>query len=221
MIEYLCREDQAKLRDVLAEIPELVENLAAAIAKPYEAINYQPRVSTGDRPAPLPYDPSAEDASKYLYAELERWVEWLAAERNLETQIGRWTTPRLARWLTANMNTLATTEGSEPAYANISTEVKAAKRATGRQERAKQHRPDAAQSAEVRAMELSPSGIATAARELGHLGKGLTRTRVNNLRARGHITPLRTVPNGKKTIPIYAFGDVLDAHLTTEQRTAV
>lgn len=222
MIEYLYREDQAKLEGLLHEVQgQLVEDLAAAIAKPYEAISFQPRVTTGDRPQPLPYDPSAEDAARYLHAELLRWVEWLATERNLETQVGKFTTPQLARWLIANMNTLATTRGSEPAYADIASEVKAAKRATGRQERAKQHRPDAAQSAEVRAMELSPSGIATAARELGHLGKGLTRTRVNNLRARGHITPIRTVPNGKKTIPIYAFGDVLDAHLTTEQRTAV
>ena len=221
MIEYLSREDQGRLTVILRDdFPPLIEDLAAAIAKPYEAINYQPRVSTGEKTQPLPYDPSAEDAHRYLHAELLRWVEWLATERHLDTQVGTWTTPALARWLLANIITLATTPGSEWSYANIASEVKAAQRATGRQQRAQRIQPNEAQSAEVRAMELSPSGIATAAKELGHLGRGLTRTRVNNLKARGHITPIRTIPNGKKApIPIYAFGAVLDAHLTTEQRT--
>lgn len=215
MIEYLSREDQEKLEVILRDdFPPLMEDLAAAIAKPYEAINYQPRVSTGDRPQPLPYDPSAEDAARYLHAELLRWVEWLASERHLETQVGTWTTPALAKWLLANMATLATTPGSESAYADIASEAKAAKRATGRKERAPKLRPNATQSAEVRAMELSPTGIAAAAQELGNLGQGLTRRRVHSLNEHGHITPIRTY--GK--IPIYLFGDVLDAHLATPQR---
>ena len=215
MIEYLTREDQAKLRDVLAEIPELVENLAAAIAKPYEAISYQPRVSTGDRPAPLPYDPSAEDAARYLSAQLERWVEWLSQERGLE-----WTSLqpiKMARWLTDHMNTLATTPGSESAYADIASEVKAAKRATGR----KQVEPIyAADIIPIRNQQYNASGIAALAQQVGILG--LTRRRVHSLAEHGHITPQRTIPNGKRDIPIYRLGDVLDAHENTQQRnTAV
>lgn len=215
MIEYLCREDQAKLRDVLAEIPELVENLAAAIAKPYEAISYQPRVSTGDRPSPLPYDPSAEDASRYLHNELWRWTSWLANERDLEPP--QLYPAHMARWLTDHMATLATTPGSEPAYANIATEVKAAKRATGR----KQADPIyAADIIPIRNQQYNASGIAALAQQVGILG--LTRRRVHSLHEHGHITPQRTIPNGKRDIPIYRLGDVLDAHENTQQRnTAV
>lgn len=211
---YLSREDQGRLTVVLQGIPELAEDLAAAIAKPYEAIDYQPRVSTGDRPAPLPYDPTPEMASQYLTRELRRWVDWLANTRRL-TRPEDYPTP-MSRWLINNMNTLATTPGSEPAYADISTEIRAAKRATGRPARATPN-IDTTKLEAARTQELNASGIAALATEIGI--NGLTRTRVNNLRALGHITPIRVIPNGKKTIPVYRLGDVLDAHHTTQQRT--
>ena len=211
MIEYLSREDQDGLRGDLSNpaFSELIEDLAAAIAKPYEAISYQPRVSTGEKSQPLPYDPSAEDAARYLHAELLRWVEWLATERNLETQVGTWTTPRLARWLLANLTTLATTEGSEPAYADIHSEITAAKRATRRPTRQHIHVDEIAG---VRNQELNASGIAAVAKETGI--EGLTRRRVHSLAEHGHITAVRMY--GK--IPIYRLGDVLDAHQATQQR---
>ena len=210
MIEYLSREDQGRLTVILRDdFPPLIEDLAAAIAKPYEAINYQPRVSTGEKTQPLPYDPSAEDAHRYLHAELLRWVEWLAAERHLETQVGTWTTPALARWLLHNIITLATTPGSEHAYANIASEVKAAQRATRRPTREHIHVDEIAS---VRNQELNASGIAAIAKETGI--DGLTRRRVHSLSEHGHITPIRTY--GK--IPIYRLGDVLDAHDNTQQR---
>lgn len=209
MIEYLSREDQEKLRGVLREIPELVENLAAAIAKPYEAISYQPRVSTGEREQPLPYNPSAEDASKYLRKELEWWVYWLSDCRGLSVPSTDITT--LARWLVDHMSTLATTHGSESAYANIASEVKAAKRATGRQERA-QPKVDNSRLEAARGQELNASGIAAVAVEVQV--HGLTRRRVHMLAENGHITPVRTY--GKT--PIYLLGDVLDAHYAVPQR---
>lgn len=123
MIEYLSREDQDRLTLLLTtDIPPLMEDLAAAIAKPYEAINYQPRVSTGDRPQPLPYDPSAEQAADYLHAELERWVLWLCQQRTVRYDHAR-TTLWMARWLVVNMKTLASTPGGQPAYADIASEV--------------------------------------------------------------------------------------------------
>ena len=210
MIEYLSREDQGKLRGLLQEVRgQLVEDLAAAIAKPYEAISYQPRVATGDRPQPLPYDPSAEDAAKYLHNELHRWVTWLAQERNLETQTGQWTTPGLARWLENNIITLATTPGSEPAYADIASEVKAAKRATRRPQQPTIHVDEISH---VRNQQLNATGIAAIAREVQV--DGLTKRRVHMLAENGHITPTRMYGR----IPIYRLGDVLDAHNTTQQR---
>lgn len=207
MIEYLSREDQEKLRGVLNEVPELVENLAAAIVKPYEAIDYQPRVSTGEKTQPLPYDPSAEDAAKYLQAELWRWTVWLHEERGIDLPNAE--IAPMARWIGNHITILATTPGAEPAYANISSEIKAAQRTTRRPTRQPIY---VDQISKVRDQELNASGIAAIAREIGETG--LTRKRVNNLNTHGHITPTRMYGR----IPIYRLGDVLDAHNNIEQR---
>jgi hypothetical protein len=210
VIEYLSREDQEKLRGVLREIPELVENLASAIASAdgYQSrISYQPRVSTGEKSQPLPYDPSASEASRHLHNELWRWVAWLAKERNL-TQPSLDIVP-MARWLTNNITTLATTPGAEPAYANIGSEIKAAKRASRRPTREHIHVDEIAG---VRNQELNASGIAAVAKETGI--DGLNRRRVHTLAEKGHVTAVRMY--GK--IPIYRLGDVLDAHDNVQQR---
>lgn len=213
MTHTLHPADETLLAEELASIPALVEDLAAAISGgALRGASNQPRVSLGDRPSPLPYNPAASEAADHLRNELLRWVQWMCEQHLHLTGPHPMLCP-MARWLTTHLALLAETPGSISAYADISSEIRAAKRATGKDRKPKPA-PKPSELDEARQMELSASGVATAAKELGQWGTGLTRRRVNNLRGLGHITPIRMAG----TIPVYRFGEVLDAHLTVQQR---
>ncbi|MDV6271089.1 hypothetical protein [Rhodococcus globerulus] len=209
---YLPTNERQALVKVLGEVPETVENLARSMTIGIRVQTFEPRVSTGERPQPLPFAADAHEVANHLHAELLRWVEWLCETRTM-------TPPTfdiipMARWLAHNILILAITPGSETAYTSISAEIKAAQRASGRSIRAKPQW-DKAKLQAARAQRLSASGIATLATELKI--QGLTRKRVNNLKTLGHINPVQTYIRGR--IPIYIVGEVLDAHADVEQHT--
>lgn len=213
---YLSQSEQRALIDLLREIPEVAEALAAAVtADGYrQNISYQPKVH-GSGESPLPYDSSAEDASHALWSELGMWVQMVEDYREIPYEDAG-TTVGYARWLDSNVVALAMVPGCETAHQRIADAIKTARRTSRRPTTDKPRQLNPTQLEAARTQELSASGIATAAAHLGHWGEGLTRKRVNNLRQCGHIAPVRTF--GK--IPIYLFGEVIDAHLTIERKAS-
>lgn len=209
---YLPTNERQSLVKVLGEMPELVENLARCMTIGIRAQTFEPKVSTGEKPQPLPFAAGADEVAEDLRRELMRWVKWLCEVRRI-------THPRfdilpMARFLNQYILILATTPGSDTAYTSIAAKAKAAQRCAGRRPSASTvHVVDVAQA---RNQELNANGCAILAREIGV--EGLTRTRINNLKRLGHIEPLRQF--GK--FPIYRLGDVLDAHetvITWKRRT--
>lgn len=209
---YLPTNERQALVKVLAEVPETVENLARSMTIGIRAQTFEPKVATGERPQPLPFNADVNDTAEQLHAELARWVDWLCETRTI-TPPNRDIIP-MARWLAHNILILAITPGSETAYTSISAEIKAAQRASGRTIQTKPEWDNTKLQA-ARAQRLSASGIATLATELKI--QGLTRKRINNLKTLGHIHPIQTYVRGR--IPIYIVGPVLDAHQTIEQHT--
>lgn len=209
---YLPTNERQALVKVLGEVPETVENLARCMTIGIRAQTFEPRVSTGERPQPLPFAADADEVADHLHAELLRWVDWLCDTRTI-------TPPTfdilpMARWLAHNILILAITPGSETAYASISAEIKAAQRASGRSIYAEpqwdQNKLEAA-----RALRLNTGDVANLGREMGI--RGLTRKRINNLKTLGHVHPVETVVLGR--VELFVFGEVIDAHTDIEQRT--
>ncbi|MFF1555609.1 hypothetical protein ACFVX3_31785 [Rhodococcus erythropolis] len=201
---YLPTNERQGLVKVLGEVPETVENLARCMTVGIRAQTFQPKVSTGEQPQPLPFNPDAGEMAESLRQELRRWVVWLCDIRGL-TQPGHDVLP-LARWLARNILLLAVTPGSETAYTSISAKVKAAQRSSGRTPASSiVHVVDVAQA---RNRLLNATGCAVLAKEIGI--EGLTRVRVNTLHYGGHIEPVKQ--SGR--VLIYRLGDVLDAHET-------
>lgn len=201
---HLPTNERQDLSKILAEMPELVENLARCMTIGIRAQTFEPKVSTGEKPQPLPFAAGADEVAEDLRRELMRWVKWLCEVRRI-------THPRfdilpMARFLNQHILILATTPGSETAYTSIAAKVKAAQRCAGRQPTATTvHVVDVAQA---RNQELNANGCAILAREIGV--EGLTRVRINTLHHGGHIEPVRR--SGR--VLIYRLGDVLDAHET-------
>lgn len=208
---YLPTNERQGLVKVLGEVPETVENLARCMTIGIRAQSFEPRVTTGDRPQPLPFAADADEVAEDLRRELMRWVKWLCEVRRI-------THPRfdilpMARFLNQYILILATTPGSETAYTSIAAEVKAAQRASGRSIRA-QPKWDENKLDAARALRLPTGDIAQLGREMGV--QGLTRKRINNLKTLGHVNPVETVVIGR--IELFVFGEVLDAHNDVERR---
>lgn len=201
---YLPTNKRQALGKVLGEMPETVENLARCMTIGIRAQTFEPKVSTGEKPQPLPFAAGADEVAEDLRRELMRWVKWLCELRRI-------THPRfdilpMARFLNQHILILATTPGSETAYTSIAAKVKAAQRCAGRRPTPSTvHVVDVAQA---RNQELNANGCAILAKEIGI--EGLTRVRVNTLRHGGHIEPVKQ--SGR--VLIYRLGDVLDAHET-------
>ncbi|MDV6275397.1 hypothetical protein R3Q06_18030 [Rhodococcus erythropolis] len=208
---YPPTNERQALGKVLGEVPETVENLARCMTIGIRAQTFEPRVTTGDRPQPLPFAADADEVAEDLRQELMRWVKWLCEVRRI-------THPRfdilpMARFLNQYILILATTPGSETANTSISAKVKAAQRTSGRSIRA-QPKWDENKLESARALRLPTGGIAQLGREMGI--QGLTRKRINNLKTLGHVNPVETVIIGR--IELFVFGEVLDAHNDVERR---
>ena len=199
---YLDRHEQKKLVELLREIPELVEALAAAItAGGYPTqISYEPRVSAGERERPLPFNAAAQDASDELHNELSGWVRHVLEYRDLAYD-GKGTTVGLARWLDRNMISLALTEGSGTALEGIQFRMRAARRTT---KSTRRESVDVTHAEEFRAY----AGTAAQLEKVLLIATPINRKRITYLDRCGEL-PRRYLADGTR---VFTVGDVLDAH---------
>jgi hypothetical protein len=211
---FMPRHEQRALVALLRKVPDLVEDLAISITRQDRLTRGGPRVSTGERVQPLPFNEMASDVADELHQELTRWARHVCEERGLVYE-GANATVSIARWLDRNVVSLAMTEGAESALGEIQDVFDRARRATDAP--AVRVRPiDAHRHAAARSTELHRDAIARAARELGEQYAGLTAERVNTLRRRGAIHAVRCLVATKAEI--FILGEVLDAHLEHQTR---
>ncbi|MGW8537542.1 hypothetical protein ACWGK5_25710 [Rhodococcus qingshengii] len=208
---FIPRHEQQEIVDSLAEVRDILDDLREAQKPRIATATWNPKVTTGDRPQPLPFNVAAVDAADRLLIELERWVYWLADAR----QIGAPNTDcaGYANWLTRNILLLAATEGSESAHHDITSEIRHARNASGRGHLQPIPKPNPARVAQAHAEQLNARGISTLAKHIG--AQGLTMRRIKHLRETGKIVPVRYAD---KRTPIYQLGDVLNAHYATSTR---
>lgn len=205
---YIPKHEQVELDDALADAPDICDDLNEAMKPRIATATWNPKVTTGDRPQPLPYNVAALDAADQLAICLEGWAYWLANTRNITPPNS--TIKSNAAFLRRHLLLLAATEGSADAHRDITSEIRHARNASGRGHLQPIPKPDPTRVEQARSELLNANGCATLAKLIGV--QGLTQKRVNNLKLRGHITPVNHTQIGKKQIAIYRLGDVLDAH---------
>lgn len=208
---FIPRHQQQELTDALGEVRDILDDLREAQKPRIATATWNPKVSTGDRPQPLPFNVAAVDAADRLLIELERWVYWLADARQIAAP--NTGCAGYANWLTRNILLLAATEGSESAHHDITSEIRHARNASGRGHLQPIPKPNPQRVAQAHAEQLNARGIATLAKHIG--AQGLTIRRIKHLRETGKIVPVRYAD---KRTPIYHLGDVLNAHYATSTR---
>ncbi|MBJ7481751.1 hypothetical protein [Rhodococcus sp. (in: high G+C Gram-positive bacteria)] len=211
---FIPKQEQVELVDALGEVRDILDDLREAQKPRIATATWNPKVTTGDRPQPLPFNVASFDAADRLLIELERWVYWLADARQIAAP--NTDCKGYANWLTRNILLLAATPGSEAAHHDITTEIRHARNASGRSHLQPIPKPNPARLAQAHAEQLNARGIATLAKHIG--AQGLTIRRINHLAEKHKITPIRYAD--KKT-PIYQLGDILNAHYTTPQRNRI
>ena len=209
---FIPKQEQVELDDALADAPDICDDLHEAMKPRIATANWNPKVSTGDRPQPLPFNVAAVDAADRLLICLETWALWLADSRNM-APLRRTGTRSYARWLQHNILLLAATPGSEAAHHDITSEIRHARNASGRSHLQPIPKPNPQRLAQAHAEQLNARGIATLAKHIG--AQGLTIRRIKHLRETGKIVPVRYAD---KRTPIYHLGDVLNAHYATSTR---
>ena len=207
---FIPKHEQQEIVDALNEVPDILDDLREAQKPRIATATWTPKVSTGDRPQPLPFNAAAIDAADNLHIELERWAYWLADTRHIANPGSN-----CAAWLSRNILLLASTPGSEAAHHDITTEIRRARNASGRN-LAVTPKPNPTRIAQAHTTQLNARGIATLAKHIG--AQGLTIRRINHLAEKHKIVPIRYAD--KKT-PIYTLGDILNAHYTTPQRNRI
>ena len=202
---FIPRHQQQELTDALAEVRDILDDLREAQKPRIATANWNPKVTTGDRPQPLPFNVAAVDAADRLLICLETWAWFLADARGITAVHA--TCSGYADWLTRNILLLAATKGSEAAHHDITTEIRHARNASGRSHLQPIPKPNPQRLAQAHAEQLNARGIATLAKHIG--AQGLTIRRIKHLRETGKIVPVRYAD---KRTPIYQLGDVLNAH---------
>ena len=211
---FIPRHQQIEIADALGEVRDILDDLREAQKPRIATANWNPKVSTGDRPQPLPFNVAAVDAADRLLIELERWAYWLADARQIAAP--NTDCKGYANWLTRNILLLAATEGSESAHHDITTTIRYARNASGRGHLQPIPKPNPTRLAQAHAEQLNARGIATLAKHIG--AQGLTIRRIKHLRETGKIVPVRYAD---KRTPIYQLGDVLNAHYATPERNRI
>ncbi|WP_336874446.1 hypothetical protein [Rhodococcus qingshengii] len=211
---FIPRHQQQELTDALAEVRDILDDLREAQKPRIATATWNPKVTTGDRPQPLPFNVAAVDAADRLLIELERWAYWLADARQIAAP--NTDCKGYANWLTRNILLLAATEGSESAHHDITAEIRHARNASGRGHLQPIPKPNPQRVAQAHAEQLNARGIATLAKHIG--AQGLTIRRIKHLRETGKIVPVRYAD---KRTPIYHLGDVLNAHYATPERNRI
>lgn len=208
---FIPRQEQVELDDALADAPDICDDLHEAMKPRIATANWNPKVTTGDRPQPLPFNVAALDAADQLAICLEGWAYWLANTRNITPPTS--TIESNAAFLRRHLLLLAATEGSADAHRDITSEIRHARNASGRGHLQPIPKPNPQRLAQAHAEQLNARGIATLAKHIG--AQGLTIRRINHLAEKHKIVPIRYAD--KKT-PIYTLGDILNAHYTTPTR---
>lgn len=209
MSEHLQRHEVRELRDILAGIPGLVEDL----------LNVECRTARLSRPglgkragkpgSSLPFHLGAADAADQLHSTLVGWVRVMADQKRGKGLPAN-ATLSIAKWLHRNAEALALCEGSAEALDDI-------RDAVGECRRVVDIPPDDHVMIDPQRLEaanrsvVTLSTIETIARRIGEPGRGLNRDRLRLLAKHHDVRPVgEDTESGTK---FYQLGDVIDAHL--------
>lgn len=207
---FLDRRLQNMLRDKLAEVPSLVEELSVTITRRdhiRKAGLGSPRRSRPE--SQVPFNIDASEAADELHNALATWVRHVCEERHIiYTDSGDILT--LARWLRRNMVALALTEGSPEAYGDLVDKIDACR---SRIDLPPDDRVviDGTRVAAANRSVVTLDTVGGVAARLGPMGKGLNRDRLRLLAKRGDVRPYGA-PDPDTGTRFYRLGDVLHAH---------
>ena len=123
---FLPRHEQTELLEILATIPDVVDDLIVAIARQDRTTRVTVRIATGSDEQPLPYNAAASEVADDLHGTLAAWVRHVCEQRALDYR-GRDDTTTLARWLTRWIVALAMSEGAEESLDEIRCAVRRAR----------------------------------------------------------------------------------------------
>ena len=209
MSEHLQRHEVRELRDILAGIPGLVEDL----------LNVECRTARLSRPglgkragkpgSSLPFHLGAADAADQLHSTLVGWVRVMADQKRGKGLPAN-ATLSIAKWLHRNAEALALCEGSAEALDDI-------RDAVGECRRVVDIPPDDHVMIDPQRLEaanrsiVTRDSVETIAGKLGEMGTGLTARRLRTLEKAGI---LNAAGKDRDTGTLfYRLGDVLTAHM--------
>lgn len=203
---FLDRHKQTQLRNKLATVPSLIEDLAITVTR-------QARIQRGGlrthRQKPgsrIPFHIAAAEAADELHNSLVTWTRFVCEERQIVYN-GHDDDLSLSAWLQRNMVSLALTQGSEEAYDDLSNKIDTCRTVVDLP-------PDddividRGRVREANRQVLTADQVERIAVRLGPLGVGLNKRRVQTLTAGGRLYPC--AKDGETSF--YRLGDVLDAH---------
>lgn len=231
---FLPRKDQKHLREKLATVPRVAEDIA--ITETRQARTTRPGLSNSRRPKKagyrIPFHLGAADAAHKLRSSLATAVRHTCEERDFDYWPVGYTHPHgfigplreghrrlpkgydeaapmvTAKWLWKYMVAFAMTEGcQEFADAIVAALAECEKEIQG---------PvdvvviDAARVEKANRQILTAGQIEKIAPKLGDVGKGLNKRRVETLNARQALWPCVSLIKGDPKF--YRLGDVLEAH---------
>lgn len=215
----LPRDQWRPLRELLAEIPGVVDDLAVTVTR-QDAFGSGPRVRSGDGVQPMPFNEAASDAGDLLRGELAKWCRRTAQHSNLD-QPTTADTLTLAKWLSRYIVDLAKVADSDIVPNRLRDRIHECRRVCDRpDEPARYVDPTRVNQAdaELRTLELNPAAIIRLAAELGGEWGGISKHRIRTLVKAGLIQPLRVHIYDGTTVPVYLLGDLIDAHTTHPTR---
>lgn len=206
---FLDKKSQLLLRDELASVPNLVEDLLVTITRQARIQKVGLGKPRRQRPeSRVPFHLGASQASEALRNCLSTWVRLVCEERGIQYREAA-DTLSLARWLRKHVTALALTQGAEEAYSDI----KAALDECRRQIDLPDEDEIVIDPARVRAANRSVVTLATItpiANRIGALGKGLNRDRLRYLEKTGKVRACSEDPDTGTRF--YKLGDVLHGH---------
>ena len=204
---YLDRRGQRELVVILGGVPSLAEDLMVTLTKQSRTARREMASRPRKRESALPLHMGAAHESAELHNCLTTWVRAVCEQRSLDYD-GTDDVIGLARWLRRWIIALAMTEGADDALPEIKDQVARCRRITDippedevviDQDRLRR----------ANRQVLTAGQVERIAGQLGEIGRGLTKGRVETLAKRKHIHPAAI--DGKTRF--FRFGDVLDAHL--------
>lgn len=206
---YLNKRDQAKLRDELATISGLVENLSVTITR--QARIQKANLGRPKRQRPGPRPPvhfGAWTAADDLHNALTTWVRLVCEQRCIYYRESN-DMLTLARWLRKNMVALALTEGAGEAYEDLSPKIAECWRHVDLPPD-DQIMIDHVRVDEAAGSVVTLDTITAVANRIGPMAKGLNRDRLRYLIKGGKVRARGQDPDtGTK---FYRLGDVMHAH---------